>query len=121
LSQQAGSDKQVATMTLVSNDTSLALALPVNPSTAVSFGIGMDHDGLPILPVLSISSDPPSFRSFRSSPIRQTFRCPIPQSASEFSCVENFARRANFIITLDSDTLEYSDLSELSFYTRAGR
>jgi hypothetical protein len=44
-------------MTLVSNDTSLALALPVNPSTAVSFGIGMDHDGLPILPIFS---DPPN-------------------------------------------------------------
>ena len=31
---------------------------------------------------------PPSFRYVRSSPIRQTFRCPIPQLASEFSCVE---------------------------------
>ena len=32
-----------------------------------------------------------------------------------------FAPRANFRITRDSDTLECSDLSELSFYTRAGR
>ena len=65
-------------MTLVSNDTSLALALPVNPSTAVSFGIGrigrigMDRNGSrwsphhsdllrsAIIPILPIFSDPPN-------------------------------------------------------------
>ena len=49
-----------------------ALASPVNPNTAVSFGIGRDHDGPPIIPIRPIFSDPPSFR------------CPT----SEFSCVE---------------------------------
>jgi hypothetical protein len=42
------------------SSTSLALALPVHPNTAVSFGIGrigMDHDGPPILPIFS---DPPN-------------------------------------------------------------
>ena len=60
--------------------TSPALASPVNPNTAVSFGIGMDHDGPPIIPIFS---DPPSFR------------CPIPQLASGFSCAAKSSRRAN--------------------------
>jgi hypothetical protein len=53
-----------------------ALASPVNLNTAVSFGIGrigMDHDG------------PPSFRYVRSSPIRQTFRCPIPSQLADLA------------------------------------
>jgi hypothetical protein len=44
---------------------------------------------------------PPSFRSVRSSPIRQIFRCPVPQSASRFSRIIKFARRAK-ILTLSS-------------------
>ena len=53
-----------------------ALASPVNLNTAVSFGIGRigrDHDG------------PPSFRYVRSSPIRQTFRCPIPSQLADLA------------------------------------
>jgi hypothetical protein len=45
------------------SDTSLALALPGNPNTAVSFGIGMDRNGSrwsPIIPIRPIFSDPPN-------------------------------------------------------------
>ena len=38
----------------------LALRFARQPKHRVSFGIGMDHDGPPIIPIRPISSDPPN-------------------------------------------------------------